>query len=126
MAVTRKITPRDPTRSSNVVHCPTATARRATITGDRHVDGGFPADGSIIYSKNESFWAFVGDAVGGERPFYSMWDITTKTVTNRPNISRDAQSFWLREFGMMQLEGMSRYSDEDIAELDRAHETFLD
>ncbi len=86
---------------------------------------GFPADGSIIYGKNESFWAFVGDADAGQRPFYSMWDNTTKTVTNRPNMPREAQTFWLREFGTTQLEGMSRYSDEDIAEMQKHREEMI-
>ena len=86
---------------------------------------GFPADGSIIYSKNESFWAFVGDAESGQRPFYSMWDNTTKTVTNRPNMPRNAQTFWVREFGTIQLEGMSRYTDEEIAEMQKHREDMI-
>ncbi|MGN6369945.1 MAG: hypothetical protein ACTHN5_16940 [Phycisphaerae bacterium] len=86
---------------------------------------GFPADGSTIYGKNESFWAFVGDAAGGQRPFYTMWDNTTKTVTNRPNVPRDAQTFWLREFGTIQLSGLSRYTDEELEGMRKHREELI-
>jgi hypothetical protein len=85
----------------------------------------FPPDGAVNYAKNEAFWAYVGDATGGQRPFYSMWDNTTKTVGSRPNVPRDRQTFWLREFGTIQLEGLSRYSDEELAEMQKHREELI-
>jgi len=86
---------------------------------------GFPQDGSIIYGQNEAFWAFAGDAPADRRPYYSMWANTTKKVGTNPNVARASQTLWLSEFGLVQLQGLAPYSDEELAAMQKHREEII-
>ncbi len=86
---------------------------------------GFKPDGSNVSGQFDAFWAYSGELPPERRPNYSSWERMTRTVLNRPNVALAAQTFWASEIGTVQVEGISRFTDDEIAQLKANREKLL-
>ncbi len=85
----------------------------------------FNPDGSGLTAQNVEYWAYSGALPPDRRSNYSAWTNTAEQTMNQPNIPAAKQTFWVRELGTSQIEGISRFSPEELADLQKQREEML-
>ncbi len=86
---------------------------------------GFKPDGANVAGQFDAYWSYAGDTPPERRLNYSAWENITKTVLNRPDVPLANQTFWLREIGTVQMEGISRFTDAELADLQKQRDEML-